>query len=175
MNLIAPIRGKLTCVWPLIVVAAFTTTAHAQLKPRGLAPPEVEIGSQVILTIRGEVASEYARRSGAMKRDEKAPKGLSIQMVATVSQRLKNNQYRIDLSDEVEGADGKQRLITLSTIADAGEIKERNIPKGLPVYDSPADAKNGVKPVRFTEDRKELWLELSNLKAAKFQTWSLVE
>jgi hypothetical protein len=66
-------------------------------------------------------------------------------------------------------------LITLTGIVDPKRIKFHVVPKNTPVYSSPKDEQNGVKPELTPKDHNEYRLDLSDLKGLKLQTWELKE
>ena len=135
----------------------------------------IEVGDNVILRMSGELAVEYARRTGYLNPDEKPPRGLQIETSVIVCQMLENGQYRVELSAPFVNRDKKACLVTLTSIVDAKQFTQYVIRKG-PAYASPADSQKGVvKPVQIEEDRQGVRLELSDLKGLKLRTWSLTE
>jgi hypothetical protein len=134
----------------------------------------ISVGDQIALEMTGDLAEQYARRTGSLKPDQQVPSGLSIVTSATVCQQLKNGQYRIEHSTSFIDRAKKPGLVTLTSTVDAKQLKQHVKRRG-PVYASPADSQNGPKLGQIESESRILRLELSELKGLKLRTWSLTE
>ena len=134
----------------------------------------VKVGDHLFIRMTGDLAKEYARRTGLL-RDNEAPDDVKVEISATIAQKLDNGRIRIEDSSFIK-RDGKQdRLITLTATVDRTKVTTDVTPKGTPIYASPAAHKNGTKPTLTTEDTNVLRLHLSDLKGLKLRTWTLAE
>jgi hypothetical protein len=122
----------------------------------------------------GDLAKEYARRTGSLKWNE-APAGLQISTSATVAQKRDDGRFRIEHFSHINRVGNLARLVTLTAIVDSTKIASDVTPKNTPVYRSPADHQKSVKPTLTQKDQSALRLELSELKGVKLRTWALAE
>lgn len=121
------------------------------------------------IEMTGELAKEYARRTGAPNGNE-LPDGLQIQISGTLAQQLDNGQLRIEHTSHLIREDGLTRLVTLTATVDPQEITTHVTPKGTAVSASPI-----AESVPTTEETKTRRLKLSSLKNVKLRTWTLSE
>jgi hypothetical protein len=81
----------------------------------------------------------------------------------------------IDHSTPIDLDKKPQRLLTLTVIVDVTRFVTNVVPKNTPVYDSPADHRNGVTPILLQNEQRTNVLELSDLKGLKLRTWELTD
>jgi hypothetical protein len=154
----------------LVLMVSFASTAIAVDEPAN-----IRVGDLVALRMSGKLAEEYSRRIGVLQPDQKPQPGMQLETTGTVCQVLDNGQIRIECSLPTADHDKKQNLITLTALVDAKEIRPDSTPKGTPLYSSPGDQRNGIKPVRVDHEVRGLKLELSDLKHIKLKTWILAD
>lgn len=129
----------------------------------------VKAGDLVVLTMTGDLAKEYARRTESRAAND-LPKGLEIQTVASIEQRFDDGRIRIEHSSGIK-TDGKTtRLVTLTATVDPSKVTTSITPKGTMLYASP-----GANPFPSTEETKGLQITLSDLKGLKLRIWKLSE
>jgi hypothetical protein len=121
----------------------------------------VKIGDLVVVTMKGDLAKEYLRSVS----HETTARGVEVQVIAHIAQRLEDGRIRIECS---MSGDKATRLVTLTATIDSSKVTTVIIPKGTEVYASPE-----AKPKLTTEESKDLRLELSDLKGVKLRTWTL--
>ena len=142
-------------------------------------------GSHVIITMTGELAKEYAKRTGSYADGKFAP-GLRIQTIAVIDSIFEDGQLRIEHSAEVgprelipsEGLEPKAyrltgsptKLVTLSGTIDAKRITTNDLP-----VDTLQSKDPNSKPEPSIAESKMFRLELSDLKGLKLRTWTLSE
>jgi len=149
----------------------FVTMAH----PSHAEEAALRVGDEVSLMMESELAIEYARRSGWLKKDQ-APHGLTVDVSVKVSRKLDDTRYQIECSNLLKGNDDqKDRLVTLTAIVDAGKIESDTIPIGTGFYSSPAAHKEGAKPVPSSADQHSRRLKLSKLDELRLRTWTLTD
>jgi hypothetical protein len=135
----------------------------------------VRVGDLVVVKMTGDAAKEYATRRGIPKQGNVDARGVTISTMATIAQFRPDGKYRIECSTPVEKDKNPPRMLTLTAIVDAKQLKSEVTPKNTPVYASPAEAQNGKRPTLTTTEGKLLHVELSDLRSAKLQTWALVD
>jgi hypothetical protein len=127
----------------------------------------VKVDNLVVVTMTGDVAREYARRTESLGANDSS-KGLEIQTVASIAQRFDDGRIRIEHSSGIK-TDGKTtRLVTLTATVDPSKVVTTVTSKGTMLYASP-----GAKPFPTTEETKGLEITLSDLKGLKLRTWIL--
>ena len=104
------------------------------------------MGDLVVVKMTGDVAKEYATRSGMPKQENWPMEGVSISTMATVAQYRADGKYRIECSTRSRKTRIRRGCLTLTAIVDPKQLKSEITPKNTPVYASPADAKNGKRP-----------------------------
>ena len=134
----------------------------------------IDVGGHLVIRMTGDLAKEYTRRTSARKSDADSA-GLEIHTTATVVQNLDDGRIRIEHSSPIRIDNKTSRLITLTGIVDPKRVKCIVVPKNTPVYSSPKDAQDGVKPGLTPKDYNEYRLDLPDLKGLKLQTWELKE
>ena len=118
----------------------------------------------------GDLATEYFRRTNTSGLNETPPNGLQIESIAIVEQVLEDGRYRLEYSSKIRSGKKPPRMITLSVVVDPKKIQTRTSPKGSWISSSP-----DTKPVLSESDSKTQFVELSDLKGVKLQTWELKE
>jgi hypothetical protein len=151
----------------LVVISSIGCELFAQQKdtiPR--------VGDHVVIKMTGDLAKEYARRTGSLAQ---FPLGLEIETTATIAQQFGDGRVRIEHSSHVRREGKLTRLVTLTGIIDSTKVETNVIPKGTSIYASPGDHKAGTKPKLTPEETKTRRLQLSDLKGLKLRTWTLAE
>jgi len=155
----------------IAILLLFVTMAN----PSHAEEAALSVGDEVSLMMEGDLAIEYARRSGWLKKDQ-APHGLTVDVLVKISRKLDDTRYQIECSNLIKGNDDqKDRLVTLTAIVDAGKIEFHTIPKGTAFYSSPAAHKEGAKPVLSSADQHSRRLKLSKLDDMRLRTWALTD
>jgi len=117
----------------------------------------------------GDLAKEYGRRTLPEAPDIPA---LQIETVAVVTQTLDDGRICLEHSFPVQQNGKLSRLVTLTVTVTPTEVTSTVIPKGTPVFATPADREPGFVSA---EETRTLRIKLSNLRGVKLRTWSLVE
>jgi hypothetical protein len=158
-------------------VRTFVALAIFALPGNGLlaqeSKPSINIGDRLIIRMTGDVANEYARRSGRQTPTANGTR-LVIETPATVSERLSDKHYRIEHSCPINIENKPQRLVTLSAIVDPTKIVGSIAPREINYSSPPTSKKNVVEPVAERPDDQTRKIELSDLREVKLQTWELV-
>lgn len=128
-----------------------------------------KVGDLIAIKMTGELAKEYARRTGSLEANE-IPDGLEIETMATIAQQFDDGRIRIEHSSQIKTKGKAIRLVTLTATVDSSKVATDVTPKGTPISASP-----GAKPSLTTADTKTLRLKLSDLKGLKLRTWMLSE
>lgn len=158
-------------MWLGVSFLLFALTLSAEDK---VATPKV--GDSLGVKMTGELAKEYATRSGLYKPGSiRNANGFRFETLATVAQRLPDGSYRIEHSMIYENGGSKPRMMTLRVIVQPTQIKSMVTPAKTALYSSPGDVKKGIKPFVTTKDHTGFYIELSNLREAKLRTWEMVE
>jgi len=98
----------------------------------------VNVGDHLVIQMTGDLAKEYARRTGSLKWNE-APAGLQISTSATVAQKRDDGRFRIEHFSHINRVGNLARLVTLTAIVDSTKIASDVTPTNTPVYRSPAN------------------------------------
>ena len=151
---------------PALMIAAFFTSPLSARE----APPKVRVGDDVVITMSGRLAEDYMRITTGKPA---TGRGLEVQLVANVAQLLPNGQLRLEASSSSRAKDQTERMVTITATCYAKQIMTRPIPKGTPVYASPAAAKDPANAKLTTADSRTLEVELSGLKGLKIRIWTL--
>jgi uncharacterized hydantoinase/oxoprolinase family protein len=147
----------------LAIVLPFNCVALAQVRDKAIME-----GDQIAVSMTGDLAKEYAKATG-IERDIKQVDGLTIEIVATVEQRLTDGRIRIERSSQVNQAGKAPRLVTLSASIATSKVTSEVTPKGTQVFASPGSKDKGVT----TTQSEMLHTSLSDLKGLKLRTWTL--
>jgi hypothetical protein len=137
--------------------------------------PTARVGEPVVVDMTGDLAREYATRTGMPKQENLDLGRVSISLMATIAQYRPDGKYRVEYSLPVAKDKKPARMLTLTSIVDPKQFKTDIAPKNTPVYSSPADIKNGKQPYLTETEEKLLRVELSDLRNTKLQTWALVD
>ena len=156
----------------LVALVALAAIGNGSLSAQQNAPAAV--GDHVVIQMTGELAAEYGKRVGAIKKDQ-VPAGLEISMTATIAQKLDGGRIRIEHTSHIVRDREPIRLVTFTTTVDSTKLTTGITPKGTAVYASPAGHKNGTKPTLTAAETKTLRVTLSDLKGLKLRTWTLAE
>lgn len=135
--------------------------------------PTIKVGDRLSIRMTGDVAKEYARRSGRQTSTANGTR-LVIETPATVTERLTDKHYRIEQSFPISLENKRQRLITLSAIIDPKKIVGSVDPGVIEYSSSPTSKEKFVIPASTRPDSQTRTIEISDLKDLKFQTWELV-
>jgi hypothetical protein len=125
-------------------------------------------GDQIAVSMTGDLAKEYAKATG-IELDSKPVDGISIEIMATVEQRLADGRIRIRCSSQVNQAGKAPRLITLTATVATSKVTSEVTPKGTQVFASPGSKDKGV----VSNQSEMLRTSLSDLKGLKLCTWTL--
>jgi hypothetical protein len=158
----------------LTIIAVLSVFSIGRLFAQESHTP-ARVGDLLVVRMTGDVAKEYATRTGMPKLENLDPSGLSISIPVTIAQRRPDGKYRLECSSTVETEKCKPHMLTLTAIIDPKQLKSTTTPKNTPVYASPADAKNGKQPTLTETEEKILHVELSDLHNTKLRTWALVD
>jgi hypothetical protein len=129
------------------------------------------LGDKVWVRLEDPLAHEYAARIGV---PQQQAQGLSIEIIATIEQRQPDGTYRIEHHMPISTGE-KPQMETLTATVDPKDFAVDVTPKNIPVYSSPGDVKNGIKPTLTQAERRNLRLTLSKLDGVKLRTWALVD
>ncbi|MBC8872776.1 MAG: hypothetical protein H8E44_25365 [Planctomycetes bacterium] len=135
---------------------------------------DVNGGDHIVIRMTGDLARAYARRIDPSRQNE-VPAGVQISTTATVAQKIGDGRVRIEHFSHIKRNGNVTRLVSLTATVDVTKIVTDVTPENTPVYRSPADHGNGVKPTLTRRDQKTCRLELSELKGLKLRTWTLAE
>jgi hypothetical protein len=133
-----------------------------------------EVGDHVVIQMTGDLAAEYGKCIGTIKKDQ-VPPGLEISTTATIAQKLRDGRVRIEHTSHIIRDREPVRLVTLTATVDSTKLTTDVTPKGTAVYASPADHKNGSKSTLTTTETRTLRLTLSDLEGLKLRMWTLAE
>lgn len=171
--------GLVAMILPLLAVMVFSMSVgstpsvamaeddtHAETAASTRTP-----GNLVMIRITGELAKEYYRRTNTSAVDKPTPSGLEIGTSASIEQILDDGRYRIEHSARINGDKKSPRLVTLIAIVNPTQFQIQITPKNTPIFRSPVDQ----NPVLSKSDSKHEFIELSDLKGIKLQTWVLKE
>lgn len=128
---------------------------------------EVQVGDHLAITLTGDLAKEYAQRTGLLP-DGEASDGIQIETTATIAQELDDGRIRIEHTSHVNRNGEQARLVTLTATVDPAKITSAVTPKGTRIFASP-----GSKPILTSEEMRTLRLQLSDLKGLHLRTWTL--
>jgi hypothetical protein len=131
--------------------------------------PATKVGDLVVITMTGDLAKEYARRTESLEAND-SPEGLTIQTTAHIAQRFDDDRIRIEHESGIKTNGKTTRLVTLTATVDPSKVTTVVTPKGTMLYSSP-----GAKPHPTTKETKQLEITLSDLKGLKLRTWILSE
>lgn len=129
----------------------------------------------IVLEITGELAREYAQVSGSMDGNENLG-GFSISTTAVISQRLQNDQVRIDHIAQVTKEGRPDRLVTLTATVDKTAMRSfvRTVFEGEFTFSDSPDAKEfGESPTVSARHLSTTLLSLTELKGVKLRSWTL--
>ena len=145
----------------------------------------VKPGSSVFVTMTGELAKEYAKRTG-LYADGKFPSGFRVETIAVIEQVLNDGQLLIEHSVEVgprelvksSGSEPKSnrltgsptKLLTLSGTIDTKRVKAESLPVATLQSNDP-----NSKPESSIAESGSLRLELADLKGLRLRIWTLSE
>ncbi len=152
-------------------IAVFVVTGNGLIAQE--SKPSINVGDRICIRLTGDVAKEYARRSGRQTPTANGTR-LVIETSATVSERLSDKHYRIEHSCPINLENKPQRLITLSAIVDPAKIIGSVAPREIDYSSPPTSKKNVVLPVATRPEVQTMTIELSDLKGLNCQTWELV-
>jgi hypothetical protein len=152
--------------------AALAAIANGSLFAQQDKPAEV--GDHIVIQMTGDLATEYGKRTGVIKKDQLAS-GLQIETTATVSRKLDDGRIRVEHTSHIVRDDEPARLVTLTATVESAKLTTDVMPKGTPVFVSPTEHKNGTKPTLTTAETRTRRLTLSDLKGLKLRTWTLAE
>ena len=172
-----------------MVIRTLASFTMGVLLANGLSAQQPEIpakaGTHVVITMTGELAKEYARRTGSYA-DGKFPPGLRIQTIAMIDQVSEDGKFRIEHTANVgprevvqtSGSEPKAyrltgsptQLVTLTGTIDAGRLTTDVSPAGTLLSKDPSS-----KPEQSISESKTFRIELPDLKGLKLRTWTLSE
>lgn len=157
----------------LMLVASAGLTNVESYAQQATSP---DVTGFVVLEMSGEVAMEYLKLTHPPAQLEKMNQGLSIAVIATVTQQLENGRIRLEHSTTPYRENGApDRLVTLSAVVKSSDVKKSETTKNTATYSSPAAQKAGEKP-SVIEDKiviSQFILELTDLKNVKLRSWTL--
>jgi hypothetical protein len=144
-----------------------------------------KVGTHVVITMTGELAKEYAKRTGSYT-DGKFPAGLQIQTIAVIDHVTEDGKLRIEHTANVwakevtknggsdpqstRQKDSPTQLLTLTGTIDPRRMKTEVTPVGTLISKDPIS-----KPEPSNVESRTFTLELPDLKGLKLRTWTLVE
>ncbi len=132
--------------------------------------PNVNVGDHLAIRMTGDLAREYARRTGSLRQNE-VPTGLQISTTAAVEQVRDDGKIRIEHSSSIMRNGKPARLVTLTAIVHPAKITTHVTPENTPIYRSPADYQRGVKPTVTRKVSEIRRLDLSDLRGLKLRVW----
>lgn len=172
-----------------MVIRTFASFALGLLLANGLSAQQPELsakaGTHVVITMTGELAKEYAKKTGSYA-DGKFPPGLRIQTIAVIDDVTEDGKLRIEHTAtvgprEVVKTGGSEpqayrlkgsptQLVTLTGTIDPRRMTTQVAPVGTLQSKDP-----NSKPEPSIAESKTLSLELPDLKGLKLRTWNLSE
>ena len=137
------------------------------------AVPALREGDKVTLTMGGDVAKQYMKKT--VGKDD-VSSDLKVSIMAEVAQRFPDGRIRVETVEPLKSEGKEDRLLTISAVVSPKNITTTTIPKGTPVFAAPADMKAlkaGQSPHVAAEDSTQSTVSLAELKGVAIRTWVL--
>src|SRR5689334_24916201 len=102
---------RLTFVVVLLILFSDGLLAEGNRTP-------AKVGDALVVEMKGELAKEYATRSGMPKSKNIDLSKLTISMMATIAQQQADGKFRVECSPTIVGGTTPQRKLDLTAIVD---------------------------------------------------------
>jgi hypothetical protein len=159
----------------LVAVLMLPTGNVFPQQPTVFQPSTWKQADSIVLEMTGELAREYAQISGSIEGNKNLG-GFSISTTAVISQRLENEQVRIEHMAQVTKDGQPDRLVTLTATVDKTAMRSfvRTVFMGeFRFSDSPDSKELAESPTVSATHLSTTHLSLTELKGVKIRSWTL--